>query len=130
MPTRVVAAVVERGGLFLVCRRPAAKRHGGLWEFPGGKLLPGESLGQALARELHEELGVTARALGDAEHVIADPGTEFVIEFVRAAIDGEPEAREHDALAWLTPEELRALPLAPSDRRYAMERLYPGAMPR
>jgi mutator protein MutT len=123
MKVRVVAAVIEESGRYLVCRRPAHKRHGGAWEFPGGKLLPGESLAAALARELDEELGVVARALGDAELAIDDPGSEFVIEFVRTAITGTPEAREHTAIAWKTPDELTTLELAPSDKRFVEARL-------
>jgi 8-oxo-dGTP pyrophosphatase MutT (NUDIX family) len=53
----VLAAVIRRQDRYLVCRRPAHKRHGGLWEFPGGKLEPGETLLEAARRELREELG-------------------------------------------------------------------------
>ena len=55
---RVIAAVIARGDRLLVCQRPPHKRHGGLWEFPGGKCEPGESDLEAARRELHEELGV------------------------------------------------------------------------
>jgi len=51
---RVAAAVIERGGRLLVCQRPLGKRHGGLWEFPGGKLHEGEDLLAATTRELSE----------------------------------------------------------------------------
>ena len=50
-----MAAVIERDGKLLVCRRPGHKRHGGLWEFPGGKLEPGETIVDAARRELDEE---------------------------------------------------------------------------
>src|SRR5690242_21147044 len=63
--TRVLAAVVLRYGRYLVCRRPAHKRHGGLWEFPGGKLEPGESLLDAANRELTEELNVSVVSVGE-----------------------------------------------------------------
>jgi mutator protein MutT len=120
---RVVAAVAARGDALLVCRRPAHKRHGGLWEFPGGKCDPGESDTEAVRRELREELGVGARAAGEAELVVADPGSPFVIAFVPVTLDGEPVAHEHEALCWGTLAEVAALPLAPSDRRYVEHRL-------
>ena len=61
---RVIAAVVWRGDRLLVCQRPAHKRHGGLWEFPGGKVEAGESDAAAARRELREELGVEVTAVG------------------------------------------------------------------
>ncbi len=118
---RVVAAVVARGDRLLVCRRPPHKRHGGLWEFPGGKREPGESDADAVRRELHEELGVEATAVGEEDFAIVDPGSPFLIAFVPATIAGEPTRHEHTALAWGAPEELARLPLAPSDRRYVEE---------
>lgn len=114
----VIAAVVQRGGKLLVCRRPMDKRHGGLWEFPGGKLEPGEDYTTAARRELKEELGLDLVSLGDAEMELQDPGSPFFISFIPAKAIGEPQCREHTAYAWGTPNELRRLPLAPSDKRY------------
>ena len=116
---RVLAAVIRRDGRWLVCRRPAHKRHGGLWEFPGGKLEPGESLFESATRELHEELAVRVLGVGDQVFVRRDAGSEFVIEFVAVEIEGEPQAIEHDELRWATAAELAALPLAPSDAEFA-----------
>src|SRR5688500_16930335 len=62
--TPVLAAVIGRNGRWLICERPLTKRHGGLWEFPGGKLEVGESLADAARREVAEELGVTAIHIG------------------------------------------------------------------
>jgi mutator protein MutT len=116
---RVVAAVIERQGRYLVCQRPAGKRHGGLWEFPGGKLEAGEGILEAARRELDEELGVVVTAVGGQLFTITDPGSAFLIEFHPVTILGEPACLEHAALAWATAKELTALELAPGDRRFA-----------
>jgi len=116
--TNVLAAVVQRREKYLVCQRPVHKRHGGLWEFPGGKLEPGETNLDAAQRELAEELGVQALAVGSSLFSIADPGSEFLINFVPAVIDGEPRCLEHIDLKWMSLEDLALLQLAPSDRRF------------
>lgn len=117
--TRVVAAVVRRGDRYLVCQRPAHKRHGMLWEFPGGKVHPGESTEQAVRRELAEELDVDVTGIGAALFTSRDPGSPFVVEFIPAEVAGEPRALEHAALAWATLAEMLALALAPTDRAFA-----------
>ncbi|HYU35893.1 MAG TPA: (deoxy)nucleoside triphosphate pyrophosphohydrolase [Thermoanaerobaculia bacterium] len=117
--TRVLAAVVERGGRILLARRPAGKRHAGLWELPGGKFLPGETPFEAARRELAEELGVEVVTAGALLWEAPDPGSPFVVEFYAVESRGEPAALEHDALAWVLPEELPLYPLAPSDRTFA-----------
>ncbi|MEA2562450.1 MAG: 8-oxo-dGTP diphosphatase [Acidobacteriota bacterium] len=117
--TRVVAAVIERGGCLLLCLRPAGKRHAGLWEFPGGKLLPGESIPDAARRELAEELAVEVLSVGERLFELPDPGSPFVVEFYPVEIAGEPVALEHEALMWVRPENLSGLDLAPSDRAFA-----------
>jgi 8-oxo-dGTP diphosphatase len=123
MKIRVIAAVIERGENVLVCLRPTQKRHGGLWEFPGGKIEPGESDFEAARRELNEELGVDVVSVGEVEFSMHDPGSAFVIDFVTVEIDGEPACLEHADLAWVTDDELQTLPLAPSDHRYAAHRI-------
>lgn len=115
---RVIAAVISRGDQLLVCQRPLHKRHGGLWEFPGGKVEPDESDEDSARRELAEELGVEVLGAGPAQLEVRDDGSPFLIAFVPVRITGEPECREHSALQWGTPEALTSLPLAPSDRRY------------
>lgn len=125
MRVRVVAAVIERDGRLLLCRRPEGKRHAGLWEFPGGKLLPGESILEAARRELAEELGVEVLSVGERLLELPDPGSPFVIEFHPVEIAGEPEPLEHDEILWALPTELAGLDLAPSDRAFA-SRYAPG----
>lgn len=114
----VLAAVIRRNDKYLVCQRPVHKRHGGLWEFPGGKLEPGETHLDAAKRELVEELGVEALAVGPPIFSIADPGSDFLIEFVPSEIVGEPLCLEHIGLKWLPLEQLSFLQLAPSDERF------------
>jgi (d)CTP diphosphatase len=116
---RVVAAVIERDGCLLVAQRPANKRHGNLWEFPGGKVEPLETTLDAIRRELDEELGVEVIAVGEVVRAYADTGSPYVIEFTATRISGTPTAHEHQQLAWVTPAELIELNLAPSDRRFA-----------
>ena len=116
--TRVIAAVIARDDRLLVCQRPSHKRHGGLWEFPGGKIEPGETNEAAARRELGEELGVEVTEVRDVEFAIADPGSTFVIEFAEVEIAGEPICHEHEDLAWCTPLQLESMNMAPTDRRY------------
>jgi mutator protein MutT len=120
---RVLALVLKRDDRLLVCQRPPHKRHGGLWEFPGGKVEPGESDFQASVREASEELGVSVVRAGPIEFSAQDPGSPFVIEFLSVDVEGEPICIEHTALAWLTAEQLLTLALAPIDRRYVQHLL-------
>ena len=117
---------MRRGATVLVCQRPAHKRHGGLFEFPGGKLLPGESTGAALARELDEELGLRVTAVGVVRFTARDPGAPYVIDFVEVTVAGEPVPTEHTAVVWADAAALAHLPLAPGDRRFVDEVLGAG----
>ena len=115
----VMAAVIVRDGRYLICKRPLHKRHGGLWEFPGGKVEPGESFAQAVEREMTEELGVTVSSVLDSVWQIHDPGSVFKIHFVPTSIQGEPMPIEHNEIAWAYPVDLLRYSLAPSDRHFA-----------
>lgn len=117
----VVAAVIREGERYLVGRRPPEKRHGGMWEFPGGKLLAGESLLDAARRELGEELGLEVTGLGRELFRTRDPGSPFEIRFVEVSVRGAPRATEHTELGWFTAGELAAIPLAPADARFVRE---------
>lgn len=120
---QVVAAVVSRGNDLLICRRSRDKRYAGLWEFPGGKCEPGESIGVAARRELREELGVNVIDVGIQEFAVRDLDSPFLIVFTPVKIIGEPQCREHIELKWGKLRDLALLPLAPSDRRYVEFRL-------
>ena len=92
----VVAAVIQDvRGRVLIGQRPSHKRHGGLWEFPGGKVHEGETLADAVTRELHEELGLTVTWIA-AEPLYArqDPGQPFRILFLEASAQGDPVLKE------------------------------------
>lgn len=117
----VVAAVIRRDTSYLVALRPAHKRHGGLWEFPGGKVREGESAADALERELAEELGAAVTGTGALLFQRRDPGSPYLICFVEATIDGEPEAREHQEVRWAPRPELAAMDLAPADAAFVRE---------
>jgi 8-oxo-dGTP pyrophosphatase MutT (NUDIX family) len=113
-----VAAVVRRGEGYLLGRRPEAKRHGGLWEFPGGKVLEGESRLEAARRELAEELDLHVVSLGALLLSVHDEGSPFVIEFFETVAEGAPVAHEHGEIGWFALSELRQLALAPADARF------------
>jgi mutator protein MutT len=116
--TPVLAAVIRRDSKFLLAQRPSGKRHGGLWEFPGGKLVSGEDHLAAARRELAEELGVEVLSVGPVLFRRQDPGSEFLIEFAEVLIEGDPQALEHQALAWLEIHDLYGYELAPTDRAF------------
>ena len=115
----VAAAVIRQNGRYLLCRRPSHKRHGGLWEFPGGKLHDGESVTDAIGRELWEELHVEPVRVGPVRATIPDQGSTFVITFVDVEIRGEPRPTEHDAVEWIAVPDLVRYPLAPSDLAFS-----------
>lgn len=116
----VVAAVIERHGRWLLAQRPRGKRHGGCWEFPGGKVRSGETFAGAARRELAEELGVEVLRVESPRASFRDPGSPYVVRFCPVEIAGEPRALEHSEVRWVTPAEARELPLAPSDRRFVI----------
>ncbi len=95
-----MAALIGRGDTLLMCQRPAHKRRGGLWEFPGGKCEPGEADAEAIARELAEERGVQVRSVGEALYSASDPESPFLIVFVPVDIDGEPRGNSSVPFDW------------------------------
>jgi mutator protein MutT len=105
----VVAAVIERDGRVLICQRKRGSRHARKWEFPGGKVEPGERLAEALARELHEELAIVAR-IGDqiGQHEVQYPkGPLIRLHFFRVTeFTGEPVNTEFERIVWVPRERL------------------------
>jgi 8-oxo-dGTP diphosphatase len=118
-PVRVVAAVLrDERGRVLIAQRPAGKHMGGYWEFPGGKIAPGESGEQALTRELAEELGVAlhrCHPLLQLRHDYPDRVVELDVYEVDD-YGGEPSGLEAQALKWVAAAELGGVGLLPADR--------------
>lgn len=113
----VVGAVIVRDGKILCAQRGAGGPLGGKWEFPGGKIEPGEDARQALVRELDEELRCEV-AVGDYVTCTTHDypfGTVTLTTFVCTLMSGEPELTEHQAIVWLGPPELLTLDWAPAD---------------
>jgi len=118
MTVVVTAAVVERGGRFLVTRRPGGVHLEGCWEFPGGKIEPGESYAESLRREIREELGVDVVVgceLLSVTHGYEDRQVE--LHFFACELDGEPVPRMGQDMRWVSRAALRALPFPPADER-------------
>ena len=111
---RVVGAAVVRDGRVLASRRTEPERLAGLWEFPGGKVEPGESDEAALARELVEELGVRA-VVGARFGPDLPIGDAAVLRVYLAGFVGEPDLIDHDAHRWLAVDELDSVPWIPVD---------------
>jgi 8-oxo-dGTP diphosphatase len=113
----VAAAIIERAGRILVTRRDPAKHMGGLWEFPGGKREPGESIEACLERELDEELGIRVHVGARAALVPwAYPERRVLLHFFRCRLaGGRVRPREGQDYRWVARRELAALPMPPAD---------------
>jgi mutator mutT protein len=116
----VACALIDRSGKILLARRPAGKKLAGLWEFPGGKLAPGETPEAALVRELDEELGIAVKTADVAPFAFASHAYEsfhlmMPLYLCRRWV-GVPSSREGQALAWVDPARLEEYPMPPADR--------------
>jgi 8-oxo-dGTP diphosphatase len=115
----VAAALVDADGRVLIAQRPQGKALAGLWEFPGGKVDPGERPEMALIRELDEELGIKVEEpclapLTFASHAYEDFHLLMPL-YVCRRWSGFVTAREAAALKWVKPERLRDFPMPPAD---------------
>lgn len=114
----VVGGIIRRNGKYLLGKRPPGKFQGGLWEFVGGKIEPGETPEQALARECMEEIAlpiVNPRFRTDVVHAYPGRTIHLILLDCEPAPNAEPVALEHAALGWFAPEEIGALDFCPAD---------------
>ncbi|WP_395333777.1 (deoxy)nucleoside triphosphate pyrophosphohydrolase [Novosphingobium sp. BL-8H] len=117
----VAVALVQGDGRVLMQQRPFAKMHGGLWEFPGGKVDPGECPEDAAVRELGEELGLamdsaSLRPVGFASGRTGDGSRSLVILlYACREWQGDPHPHEAEALGWYVPEAIETLEMPPLD---------------
>jgi len=115
---KVTAAILEENGKVLIGRRKPGKHMGGKWEFPGGKIEPGETPQDSLARELQEELAIrvsVGQFLCSSFYEGDGVSLELLVYRVQR-LEGEPALIEHEELRWVRPEELTGFDLADSDR--------------
>lgn len=115
----VAAALVDSAGRVLVQQRPEGKAMAGLWEFPGGKVEPGETPEAALVRELDEELAIAVPPAALVPLTFASEPLDgrqlILLLYVAREWQGEPRARHATALRWCAPDALRALAMPPAD---------------
>lgn len=127
----VVAAVITRGDGILACRRNADREAGGLWEFPGGKVEAGESAGEALAREIREELGVVIH-VGELVHRGTTEVNGRLVDLEcrwATLVDAAPvSSTDHDGIRWFRRDELRDVDWPEPDQP-TVELLMEGAQP-
>ena len=114
----VVAAVITSDDKYYVCQRPNHKRHGGLWEFPGGKVNADENYFDAMARELREELALTLVDSAETLFSAQENDSVFCIHFIEAQVTGKPVLNEHQNVKWATLDELLRMKLAPVDSQF------------
>ena len=118
-------ALIDRDGRTLLAQRPEGKAHAGLWEFPGGKVMDGETPEDALVRELREELGVETEQSCLAPIAFASCGMEMfhllMPLFICRKWSGQPRPLEAQALKWARPERLLDYDMPPADRPLAAQ---------
>jgi 8-oxo-dGTP diphosphatase len=122
----VVGAIVKDGDRYLVGQRAANKSQGGLWEFMGGKIEPGESPEEALARECREELSLeieNERIIDSAVHEYPERTIRLILISCTPKAGSVPVALEHQQIRWVTRTEMDALVFSPADREL-IEKLF------
>ena len=114
---KVVAAIIEKDGKYLLCKRGPGGNCPFLWEFPGGKTEAGETNEEALIRECSEELGVTLNVMEKtAQLCYPYPDISINLTLYKCTLAaGEPAALEHNAICWVSPDEILGYPLSPAD---------------
>lgn len=120
----VCAAVIRRGQSVLLATRPPGTHLSGVWEFPGGKVAPGESMEECIRRELAEELGLqvlSARQIATIRHQY--PAKTVILHFLECSIDrgAQPVGHEGQQIQWVTVEGLDRIDMAPADRVFVQQ---------
>lgn len=115
----VTCAIIRKGDQILAMQRGPHPTYPFKWEFPGGKLDPGETLEECILREIQEELGVVIRILGTMDFVEVQHATRGIrlFPFLAEIVEGEVALIEHNDLRWGLPAELEGLDWGEGDRR-------------
>ena len=115
---KVTAAVIERDGKILIARRKAGDSQAGKWEFPGGKLEPGETPEACLKRELQEELGIETEVgefFCSSRFVYPHIAVELIV-YRTSYVSGEVALHDHDRVKWVSPMALNEIEFSEADR--------------
>jgi ADP-ribose pyrophosphatase len=112
---QVTAAVIKDGEKVMICKRPQGKRFGGQWEFPGGKVEPGESLFDCIIRECQEELDIL---IEPKKEIIAIEIGDYMLHFIDAVIvSGTITLNEHEAVEWTTESDIDKFEFCSADKK-------------
>ena len=119
----VAVALIDATGRVLLQRRHADRAHGGLWEFPGGKVEPGESLESAAVREIEEELGISLEPVAlrplsfasDPAHAPAPRVPHVILLYTCRRWKGEPQCHDAAEIGWFVPSTIPGLAMPPLD---------------
>ncbi len=115
--TIVTAAIIQRGGRMLIARRLTAAHGAGGWEFPGGKVEPGETREACLAREIEEELGLSIKVGGLFAEVVHEYPNRTIrlVAYEAEIVGGKLVVSDHEEIAWVRPAELENFEFLPAD---------------
>ena len=120
----VVGAIIKDGGKYLVGQRAAHKTQGGLWEFMGGKIEPGEIPEEALARECREELALQiegARIVDSVVHEYPEKTIRLTLIECNPQKGSVPQALEHQQIRWVTVDEMKSINFCPADQELVLK---------
>lgn len=114
---KVVAAIIQKDNKIIIAKRMANKSMGGFWEFPGGKIEPGETPEESIVRELQEEMNISIKVEKYVGESIYDYGNIVIclLGYLASIKNGDIILKEHDEYKWLTLEEISKFKLAPAD---------------
>lgn len=122
--TTVAAALIERDGKTLICRRRSDQAHGGKWEFPGGKVERGETAAEAARRELREELGIVATIGAEIrryEYSYPGKAAILLVFFQVAEFEGEPDPDQFAEIRWEDPRDMPSFDFLEGDVDFVRE---------